>query len=176
MDQFTSNPIIENILNGYQSILKDDYPIYRNHVYRIYYLALSLDSNPENSDKYAIAASFHDIGIWTHSFDYIAPSIQLATEYLELNNLTDWNEEISLMIDNHHKISVYKGEYDSVEVFRKADWVDVVMGIKMYGISKSVFKSVKKVFPIKGFHCFLIKQTAQYFLKSPLNPLPMFKR
>jgi hypothetical protein len=34
-------------------------------------------------EKIAIAGVFHDLGIWTNkTFDYIAPSVVLAREYL----------------------------------------------------------------------------------------------
>lgn len=177
MSEYLENKLVEKILLDYKSILGKDYLIYKNHVYRIYYLALSLDSKYDNQDKYAIASVFHDIGIWTDSFNYIEPSISLAQDYLRKNNLDSWSEEISLMIQNHHKMSKYNGEFiKSVETFRKADWVDVVMGLNMFGIDKDVYSKVKKEYPIKGFHWFLIKQSTRYFFKHPLDPLPMFKK
>ncbi len=100
---------IDNILATYQSVLKTDFDVYKNHVYRIYNLAILFDDHKENHQKYAIAAAFHDIGIWTDSFDYLAPSIKLASEYLEKNERKSWVEEVSLIIDMHHKITPYKG-------------------------------------------------------------------
>jgi hypothetical protein len=41
----------------------------------IYYGLSSLDMKNGNEEKYAIAAVFHDIGIWTtHTIDYLDPS------------------------------------------------------------------------------------------------------
>jgi hypothetical protein len=178
---FKNNIIIDDILSSFKNDLKSDFNVYKNHVYRIYYYALYMDDNKENSEKYAIAAAFHDIGIWTHSFDYLAPSIQLAKNYLNKKNQKTWYSEIALMIDNHHKISVYDGEFQkTVEVFRIADWIDVLpyysKKAKTNAIDKTRYKTIQKIYPIKGFHWFLIKQSLKWFVKHPLNPLPMFKR
>ena len=171
------NNTINSILESFKKDLKSDFDVYKNHVYRIYNFALILDKNKDNHQKYAIAAAFHDIGIWTHSFDYLAPSIKLASKYLTKINQTAWTDEIALMINNHHKISTYHGEHaKTVEVFRRADWVDVVKGIKLFGLNKSDYTLVKKEFTNKGFHKFLIRETFNYFIKHPLNPLPMFKK
>ncbi len=169
--------LIETILADYKIILKNDFSVYRNHIYRIFNYALLLDTNKNNTEKYAIAAVFHDIGIWTHSFDYLKPSIALATEYLNKNNHQDWIEEVSLMIDNHHKMSVYKGKYEkTVEVFRISDLIDVSNGLKKFNIPKQDFSKIQKAFTNNGFHLFLAKQSLKWFIKHPFNPLPMFKR
>jgi len=129
-------------------------------------------------DKFAIAAAFHDLGIWTaHTFDYLSPSIGLATAYLSDNNLEEWTEEISLLIDMHHKMSTYKGAFEeSVEAFRRGDWIEVTLGFKHYGVSTSLRKELKKTFPNLGFHWFLVKETLKQFFRSPLHPLPMFRK
>ena len=174
---YKENKTIDIILADYKHVLKKDYDIYRNHVLRIYNYAVLFDDNINNHEKYAIAAAFHDIGIWTHSFDYLEPSIQQASEYLKKSNKVNWTEEISLLIDNHHKRSPYKGKFEkTVEVFRKADWIDVTMGFKRFGLKKTAYTAVQKLFSNKGFHWFLIKKSARYFIKHPLNPLPMFKK
>ena len=171
------NEYIETILQDFKNELKNDFTIYKNHVYRIFNYACMLDPTKESENKYAIASAFHDIGIWTHSFDYLHPSIGLASEYLEKNKKEQWIEEISLMIDNHHKMSEYKGNYSfSVEIFRKADWIDVTKGRILFNFDKSRYKKVQHIFSSKGFHTFLIKQFLYYFLKHPFNPLPMFKK
>ena len=128
--------------------------------------------------KYAIASAFHDIGIWTdHTFDYLAPSIKQAKLYLAEIDKQEWIEEISSMIYWHHKISRYKGKYDTVvENFRKADWIDVSFGLKTYGFEHTKISENLKTFPNHGFHWFLLKQSLRYFIKKPLKPLPMFKK
>jgi len=173
-----NNNIIDTILSEYKRDLGKHFETYKNHVYRIYNFVLLLDNDKTNHKKYAIAAVFHDLGIWSSkTFDYLNPSIALAENYLIKNEKEPWIEEISLMIDMHHKRSFYKGDFqNTVEVFRKADWIDVTLGIKKYGLFKSEIKTIQKQFPNKGFHWFLTKQTFFNFLKNPMNPLPMFKK
>lgn len=173
-----AHPLIEELLQKFQSATGSDYDKYRNHVYRVFLNCLLLDTNKKNEDKYAIAAVFHDIGIWTnHTFDYLAPSIEQAKVYLSEAKRQDWIDEIKLMIDNHHKVSSYKGKHaETVETFRQADWIDVSFGIVSFGANKQSFKANKQKFPTLGFHRFLIKATTKNFFKHPFNPLPMFKK
>ncbi|POY38417.1 phosphohydrolase [Solitalea longa] len=173
-----THPIIEKVMEENKSVINADFNRYRNHVYRVFNLCLKLDNTVENIDKYAIAAVFHDLGIWTHhTFDYLHPSVALANEYLLRINRVDWQEEITLMIDMHHKINRYTGHYENtVETFRQADWIDVTQGALHFNLSKAVINEIKALFPNLGFHAFLLKQSSLNFLKHPFNPLPMFKR
>ena len=172
------NPIIEKVLEENRNFLKSDYDKYKNHVYRVYLLCLKIDRQMENADKYAIAAAFHDLGIWTHrTFDYLEPSINQAREYLDKIEKPEWKNEIACMIDMHHKRSRYSGQNEkTVETFRRADWIDVTRGIINFKIDRKEIKDLQKKFPILGFHGFLLKQSIKNFLKHPLNPLPMFKK
>ena len=175
---FDKVKVIDDVLASYKDVLGNDMVPYKNHVYRIYNLALMLDTDEGNIEKHAIASVFHDIGIWTHNtFDYLEPSRELALTYLESIGRKDWSEEVDLMIEMHHKVSAYKGEYeDIVEAFRKADWIDVSLGLMHFGVKRSYLSSLKNIFPLKGFHLFLVRKTWQELLRSPLRPLPMFKR
>ncbi len=170
--------IIDEILSLHQEFLGKDLEKYQNHVYRVYGLCLILDPAKENVEKYAIAAVFHDLGIWTNStFDYLEPSIAIATNYLKEIGKSNFVNEISLMIDMHHKRSKYKGEYQkTIETFRKADWIDVTKGKKLFGVKKEDYKKITAQYPNLGFHKFLLIQTVKQFFKSPFNPLPMFKK
>ena len=169
---------INRILYDYEDDLSKDFDKYRNHVLRIYNYCLSIDDTPQNREKYAVAAAFHDLGIWTnHTFDYLNPSIKLAKTFLETQNKSEWIEEITLMIDNHHKMTAYLGTYkNTVETFRKADWIDVSLGIKKFGLDRNIIKSMKTMYANKGFHVFLIKMFFKNLLINPFIPLPMFKK
>src|SRR5262245_43325321 len=169
---------IEDILIKFQPAIGKDIQLYRNHVYRVYLNCLMIDPQIENKRKYAIASAFHDIGIWTdHTFDYLAPSIKQAKQYLAEINKLEWLEEISSMINWHHKISKYNGKDEVlVENFRKADWIDVSLGLKTFGLDKSRIKENLKAIPYLGFHGFLLKQFLHQLIKHPLRPLPMFKK
>jgi len=155
-----------------------DFERYRNHVCRVFTNCLLIDSAKINVEKYAIAAVFHDIGIWTnHTFDYLDPSAEQAKAYLEKPGRQEWIEEITLMIYWHHKVTKYHGKHEElVESFRKADWIDVSLGLLSFGYDKQKINDTRKSLPNLGFHIFLIKGTVGNFFRHPLNPLPMFRK
>lgn len=173
-----SNTIIETIMPKFKSAIGSDYDRYKNHVYRVFLNCLLMDGEKTNEEKYAIAAVFHDIGIWTnHTFDYLNPSIEQAKIYLTETGKTAWTDEISLMINWHHKMSRYKGAHEEiVETFRKADWIDVSLGLLTFKVDKKKISENKSRFPNLGFHWFLIKASTKNLFRHPLNPLPMFKK
>ena len=72
----TRIPTVDGVLNGHVSELGNDLVAYRNHVYRVVNLCLGMmGGSRADLEKVAVAAVFHDLGIWTdHTFDYIAPS------------------------------------------------------------------------------------------------------
>jgi hypothetical protein len=170
--------IIDTLLQPFDGEIGLDYNKYKNHVCRVFLNCLLLDNDKNNVEKYAIAAVFHDIGIWTdHTIDYLDPSIEQAEIYLTESGKQEWVEEISEMISWHHKMSPYQGEYaQTVEVFRKADWMDVSLGLLSFGVDKKQLKQNRQKLPNLGFHLFLIKGVSKYGFKHPFNPLPMFKK
>lgn len=172
-----SNTTIELLLQQFKCVISSDYEKYRNHVYRVFLNCILIDNTKEHEEKYAIAAVFHDLGIWTdHTIDYLNPSIDQANTYLTETGRQDWIVEIILMINWHHKISKYRGVYKTtVETFRRADWIDVSLGLLTYGADKSKIKAYRKKLPNRGFHFFLLKKLLRNLFRHPLNPLPMFK-
>ncbi len=121
---------------------------------------------------------FHDIGIWTNqTIDYLDPSIEQAKLYLTEVGRKEWIPEITQMIHWHHKISRYENvHYQTIEIFRKADWIDVTLGMLSFGVASQDIKRLKKQFPNLGFHWFLVKKIIKNLFKHPLNPLPMFTK
>ena len=160
-----------------------DFIAYRNHVYRVANLCLAIAGGCDRAgaqvtlDKIAVAAVFHDLGIWTnHTFDYIAPSVALAREHLSACAQADWIPEIEAMIVNHHKItSARPNRAALVEPFRRADWIDVSRGLRTFGLPRSFITSVFTMWPDTGFHWRLVELAAERFLKHPLSPLPMVR-
>lgn len=173
-----NDPDIDSMLQRFKPILGEDFERYHNHVYRVFSNCLLMDPELQCREKYAIAAVFHDIGIWTdHTFDYLDPSIAQLKIYLDETGKQDWFGEISKMIYWHHKLSQYKEEYQkTVEVFRKADWIDVSLGLLTFGHDRQKIKSIRKELPNSGFHWFLVKQSVRNLIKHPLDPLPVFKQ
>ncbi len=174
----TTLPIVEQVLVDHASELGRDFIGYRNHVYRVLNLCLAIrpDSRVE-LEKIAIAAAFHDLGIWTNNtFDYIRPSVVRAREYLAARGKADWIPEIEAMILDHHKVTSSRVEPQSlVEAFRRADWIDVSLGLRRFGLSRTFIAAVVATFPNAGFHRRLVQLTIDRFWRHPLTPLPMVK-
>ena len=178
MNRFANTKNIDNILAPWKDVIGADYQGYRNHVVRMATFCLHLEScTAEEQKKIEIAASFHDIGMWTdQTLDYLLPSVSAARTYLEDHNLTDWTPEITQMILDHHKIRKIKnGASPLVELFRKGDLVDFSKGVFKFGLSKNAITDVMNKFPNAGFHSMLVRRSAKWFVKHPLNPMPMMK-
>ena len=173
-----SLPTVEGVLDDHASELGHDLIAYRNHVYRVVNLCLAIvgDSRVE-LEKIAVAAVFHDLGIWTnHTFDYIAPSVTLAREHLAARGMADWIPEIEAMIVDHHKVTHSRANPHSlVESFRRADWIDVSRGLRRFGLPRTCIKAVAATWPSAGFHRRLVRLTIDRFWKHPLTPVPMVK-
>ena len=169
---------VQGILGEWQSVIGPDYEGYRNHAVRMAIFCSSLrPCSEEEKQKIAIAAAFHDIGIWTaKTVDYIEPSVPPALEYLKKNNLQHWAEEITLMISEHHKLTRYKDEkYPLVELFRQGDLVDFSLGLAKFGLAADHIAVVKNEYPNAGFHKNLVKLASAWFVRHPWNPAPMMK-
>ncbi len=171
-------PLVDEILEKWKNELGQDYPGYKNHVYRMIHFCFALHNcNNEDREKISIAGCFHDLGIWANNtLDYLPPSMALAKEYLKYNSFERWIPEIELMIDMHHKLRKYQDDrFPLIEVFRKGDSVDFSLGLVKMGLPKTYLKSVKKHFPNAGFHKRLTQLAWVWFFKHPLNPLPFMK-
>jgi hypothetical protein len=167
---------IDDVLNEHATSLRGDFLGYRNHVYRIVNLCVAIVGRSE-LEKIAVAAVFHDLGIWTNgTFDYIAPSIALAHDYLVARAREDWTAEIEGMIANHHKITPSTADPDSlIEAFRRADWIDVTRGLRRFGMSRPFVACLFATWPSAGFHRRLVTLTLERFRSHPLTPLPMVR-
>lgn len=171
------NAYIAEILGRYQTELGKYSARYRNHVLRVYHLALGFcpGATPADRDKLAIAAAFHDIGIWTHrTFDYLKPSEQLALTYLYEINRPEYADEVALIINNHHKLSPYRGNA-LVEGFRRADLVDLSLNLFRFGVKRGHLRTLNEQYAYQGFHRFIFGQIAKNWLRHPFNPLPIVK-
>jgi hypothetical protein len=189
----TSLPTVDQVLDNHASELAHDLIAYRNHVYRVVNLCLAFVGDSRvHVEKIAVAAVFHDLGIWTnHTFDYIAPSVALAREHLAARGLAEWIPEIEAMIVDHHKVTpsrshphpstIARGalrgveEQSLVESFRRADWIDVSGGLRKFGLPGTFIAAVAATWPNAGFHRRLALLTIGRFYKHPLTPLPMVK-
>jgi hypothetical protein len=153
-----------------------DFVRYRNHVYRVYYLSLHF-AEIEAVAAVAEAAAFHDLGIWTDkTWDYLPPSIRAANDWLDVRKAGDQSELVRQIIDFHHLRGRYTGLHaDWVEPFRKADWLDLSLGLRYGKASRAVYRELKNQYPIKGFHGRLLVFFFRNLIRHPLQPFPMFK-
>lgn len=173
-----TNDLIEEILAAWKERIGEDYPGYRGHVYRMFNFCLALHPCAgEDRTKLAIAACFHDIGLWSaRTLDYIPPSVSEARRYLSATGRQAWCEEIGLMIEMHHKVRQCEtNAYPLVELFRRGDLVDFSLGLFRFGIPRSYVTEIKKAIPNQGFHRFLLKGARQWFAKHPFSPPPFMK-
>jgi hypothetical protein len=171
--------LVEEILGAFKTVIGGDFEAYKNHVYRVINLCNSLGKfSAIEKEKIQIAACFHDIGIWTEgTLDYLPPSEMVTVRYLAEKGKEGWVAEISEMIEMHHRVrSCTDSEFALVEPFRQADIADFSLGIITMGISKELISRLKSEFPNSGFHMRLIQLGCRWFLRHPLNPLPMFRR
>jgi len=170
-------PCLDALLDRHAETLGSSFSAYRNHAYRVVNFHCLLSQDPVDLDKLAIAAAYHDLGIWSAgTFDYLAPSIAMANAYLDECGHPEWSQEIEAMIDHHHKLTPCDPHgHSSVETFRRADWVDVSKGRIRFGLKRCVVAPVMNMFPGHGFHRLLVKLSFKRMLTHPLNPLPMLR-
>ncbi len=169
---------LDEVLDAHAAELRGDFTAYRNHAYRVANLCLALSPDtPGRVEKIALAAAFHDLGIWTDgTFDYLPPSVRLAREHLARTGRPEWADEVAAMIDGHHKVTPIRGAPGSLaEPFRRADWIDVLRGARTFGLRRSFLREVFAAWPDAGFHWRLVQLTFRRLRTNPLDPLPMFR-
>lgn len=176
----TEIPALDHVLATHAGALGDDLVAYRHHTYRVANLCFALTSphpQPHVVDKIAIAAAFHDLGIWTdHTFDYLEPSVRLAAAYLTQAGRGAWSDEIAAMIRQHHKVlPSRRAPHALVEPFRRADWIDVTMGLATIGRMRELVRALYVTWPSAGFHARLVGLTLERWRAHPLSPLPMLR-
>ncbi len=173
----TSQPEIEQVLDSWQTSLARDYAAYRGHVYRVFNFCQALNRDPADTAKIAIAAVFHDLGVWSSgTLDYLEPSVTLAKDYLAAVRKHDWEREVAEMIRFHHKLRPYREPSSRlVELFRRADLIDVTQARVRFGLPSEFVREVGRAFPTAGFHRRLVLLILRWSIRHPLNPLPMLR-
>lgn len=179
MHLVTQLPALDALLEDNAALLGADRTAYRNHNYRVgnFCIALNGGASAEQIEKIGIALYFHDIGVWTHqTLDYLEPSRAYAAEHLAKIGKSQWSAEVEAMVVEHHKIrSAGASAGPLVEPFRKADWIDVMLGMIRFGLPRSFVKEVQAAFPNAGFHKLLMRATGRQLAKDPLHPMPMMR-
>lgn len=170
-------PLIEEVLDAWRDALAGDYAAYRGHVYRMFNFCRTLHDVPGDADTTAIAAAFHDLGIWSdHTFDYLEPSVQRMEAYLDAHGRQEPRQVLGDLIRWHHKLTPCGPELGAhVEAFRRADLVDLSLGGIRFGIPRTFVREVRQAFPNAGFHRCLVRVSTSWLLSHPLRPLPMMR-
>lgn len=171
-------PLLDEILRRWSGAIGADYPGYRNHVYRMVNFSLALRvCTADERRQLIIAGCFHDLGIWSDdAVDYLPPSISRARSYLHEQALDRWVPDIEPMIAFHHQVTAHRDDARPlVEVFRRADLIDVSLGLVRFGLSRSYVNRVRTQFPNAGFHRRLVRLAATGIVTHPFRPLPFFK-
>ncbi|HEV7608226.1 MAG TPA: hypothetical protein VGO61_12865 [Steroidobacteraceae bacterium] len=168
---------LDRVLEKHAVELGGDFEAYRNHTYRLVNFCVALEPCADVTlEKVALAAAFHDLGIWTaHTFDYLAPSIELACEHLTCAGHGDWRDTVAGMIREHHKIRRFRGGPTLIEPFRRADWIDVSLGALSFGLPRAHIGEIRAKWPNAGFHRRLAQLTFQRWRTHPLSPIPVLK-
>jgi hypothetical protein len=168
----TAHPIVDAVLDRHCDALGDHLSAYRNHVYRCitYHQLLLGFSIP---DVAALAWATHDLGIWTAgSFDYLAPSADLAAVYADEFGIADI-DRLRALVTEHHRLRPVDDRV--TETFRQADLIDVSHGVLRQGIARSAIRAAVDELPYNGFHVFLAKGLTGHAVRHPLRPLPMLR-
>jgi hypothetical protein len=169
---------LDALLTARATVLGEDFTAYRNHTYRVANFCLALTApDADTFEKVAVASAFHDIGIWTdHTFDYLAPSVRNAGDYLRETEREEWLPEIEAMITEHHKIRPWRVRPEwLVEPFRRADWADVSLGLVAPGLSRALVREVRATWPNAGFHKRLVQLTLERARRHPFSPVPVLR-
>ena len=177
----TNNKLIEEILSEYQHVAAHDpagYRGYRHHVYRMlnYTLYLTDAQLPNRVEKIAIAAAFHDIEVFK-TFDYLDGSIALMQSYLKRIDRGDWGKELALMVEKHHSLSRYRGEYAAlVEPFRQADLVDISLSLFRFGLPAQLVKELRTTLPLGAFYTSTIPRAMiKWVIRHPFQKPPILR-
>jgi hypothetical protein len=172
----TPAPRIEDLLDALAPALGRDATAYGNHARRVFGLvAAQRVWSAEEHAQTAIAAVFHDVGIWLDdTFDYLDPSRGHAAEYLRDEGLTAWGPIVDAMILEHHKLRPVK-DSPLVEAFRRADLCDLSFGLIRPGIPRGAYRRLVRQYPISGFHGRLVSFAVAQARKDPRHPLPMLR-
>lgn len=174
------HPVVDRVLDVHRAALGDDFDGYRNHIYRVASFFNELGPNTFGATPaLAVAAAFHDIGIWVeHTVDYLEPSARLAQQFLESERLDQVDGGlVHELIVQHHKLRRYRTNSwaELVEQWRKADHVDVSLGLLTFGVPRARIRHIQHRLPDRGFHLRLLQLTIRQFARRPWNPLPMVR-
>lgn len=171
----TRQVLIEEVLDAHAPLLGRDFSGYRGHVYRTFNYACAFAGYPADPSELAVAAVFHDLGIWSsNTFDYVEPSSRAALAYARSRFPALDQTALRTIIESHHKLRPCRG-HAAAEALRRADLADLSFGLIRFGLSSGLVADVRRAFPNAGFHACLWRIGWRWALRHPLRPLPMLR-
>ena len=173
----TRVPLVDEALAPYRARIGEDWDGYRNHVLRVLNFCRALSGEHALPDTLVVAAAFHDLGIWSDgTFDYLEPSAAHAASWLHSHGRHGEVDAVQEVIRMHHKLRACDGAHAAqAEPFRRADLVDVSLGLVRFGLTREYVARVQRALPDCGFHWRLVRLAGRQCLKTPLSPLPMLR-
>jgi len=133
---------------------------------------------PGRDERLAIVAAFHDLPAFI-DWDlatYLCRAADLAGRYVESVGHPEWEPEVRLMVDNHHKLRPYRGPGGVlVEATRQSDWIDVSCGRLRFGVPRSFLAEVDDAFPFYAAYRKALQGLLRYAVRHPRRPLPMLR-
>lgn len=169
---------LDALMERWREAFGPDFTAYRNHNYRVANFCIALaQADAEQIERIGVACVFHDLGVWTHrTLDYLEPSRRLAADYLNEIGRSAWTAEIEAMVVEHHKLRDAGNAGGAlVEPFRRADWIDVSLGLLRFGLPADFIRDVRRTFPNAGFHNKLLRLTGRQLVTTPWRPMPMMR-
>ena len=172
------HPRVEEVLDAFGAELASDRVAYRGHVYRVFHFCRALGGVGDGrDDAIALAAAFHDLGIWSdRTVDYLPPSARRLRAHLAERGESAMADELARMVELHHKLTPCRGEGDVlVEAFRRSDLVDLSFGFLRFGMPADYVQEVQAAFPNAGFQWRVVQVVGGWALRHPLRPFPMMR-
>lgn len=172
------HPRVEEVLDAFGAELASDRVAYRGHVYRVFHFCRALGGvGDTRDDAIALAAAFHDLGIWSdRTVDYLPPSARRLRAHLAERGEGSMADELTRMVELHHKLTPCRGEGDAlVEAFRRSDLVDLSFGLVRFGMPADYVGEIQAAFPNAGFQLRVVQVVGGWALRHPLRPFPMLR-
>lgn len=175
---------VEQRLAPWRGQLGTDHDAYLHHVMRVLALcdrlhqrgAQTTGDRPSGQPEYLTAAAFHDLGIWTAgTLDYLDPSIELARGWLAEQRQEHLEPVVAAIIEQHHKLRRAGDPSSPVELFRRADAIDVTRGLRRFGLPLDQYQAIIREYPGEGFHRRLLALGWRHLRANPTSPLPMIR-
>lgn len=151
---------VETAIAPFEAALGSDLEPYKRHLYRLLSYAMHMLGEEGQAHRSVIekALVYHDIGIWTDdTLAYLEPSAARLEKDLGASLSAEELQLARDIIIFHHKVTAFEGPHaDVVNAVRKADWIDVSMGVVSHGVSRDNIAKVNVALPKRGFHSALL--------------------